>query len=129
MNRTHKLKTAILCLIFVAVAATFLFVLERRIRADAATRASLFSSIDWNLKREVTIQGESPEKLSEEILAHYGRAYEDVFQDGLQYTKKGKEGYLLQEPSHRRISLFDKDRIISTYNTKPSFESGVRIKR
>lgn len=124
-----KNKTVVICMFLMFIFCGSGYFADRYIRAKSTSRSSMFISIDWKLKREISIEGESPSELIG-FVENYYSSYISVFPEGLKYTKINHKDYLLEEKKDRCISLFVKDRLISKSGIDPSFfKSGSRAER
>lgn len=113
---------------FLLIVVSVLAVLDRRLRANAANRASMFISIDWLIKREMD-SGEAPRSLAGIADRTFSGSYEAMFPGGLVYTPSNGDRYRLEQRQSSFVSLFRRDRLVSSDVESPRYESGRHVSK
>lgn len=117
-------KTLLLILLLLLIFAVG-WVFDRRIRADAETRASSFIATHFLAMETLSDSlAESPQDISE-LSERFGGSMNSVilatFPGGLDFHTHPR-GFDLAEPKPRRISLFRSDRLVASDTEWPHWE-------
>lgn len=130
MTNFAKNRRKIACLLFVLVfAAALMFAANGHVRAIASHRASIFFTIDWLIKQEIGITGEAPESIDMVVAKLNSRYYADLFPGGLLYRRNGNDKYRLWQRGRASVTIFCRDRLISSQDNNLKYENGKFISK
>jgi len=126
-----KSRRLLLLLIPVVLLLLAARIANQRLQADAEVRESHLLSIHSAISQHLW---EHPGSLTSDLATLLGEATSPSagprmlrpFPDGLAFTRRGEHGFTLEEARAHRITIVTKDRLVSTDEKLPYWESSGR---